>query len=323
VIARCWAALTCAALVAVGVVAGAPSALAAESIAVSIAPSSPHVRDMLVVTATVSGASMLPPSLTVTRMDRSGTSMFTATPTGTAGDYSGNDPMPAVWGTLTYTVDDPTSGSQGHASTYVNRLPTNLTIAASRRVVVTGHRVTVTAHLGSVTSNRAVTIYARPYARDRRVIGSGPVDPTSGDRSATYTVSRRTRFIAHFGGDQTYRPKTVHVVVLARAVVREHLRHYYATSGRYRIYHPGDSPELDARLWPNQQHVCLYFRAQYHSGGSWHNASLSPCVRTNADGRAAALLNNALRLPYRLRAEWRGNVVALASRGPWLRLRFR
>jgi hypothetical protein len=225
---------------------------------------------------------------------------------------------------VTYAVHATTGATSGDgsASTFVKRLPANLTISASRKLVATGHRVRVTAHLGSMTTNRRVTIYARPYDRDRQTIGSGVVD-ASGDLSATYLVSRRTRFIAAVGGDQTYRPATVSVVVRARAIIREKLRGYYATSGAYRVYHRGDSPELDARLWPNQVHVCLFFRAQYHSGGKWHNASLSPCVRTDVDGRAAALLHNARALPYRLRAEWHGSIVSVAHHGPWLRLRFR
>jgi hypothetical protein len=319
--ARVIGVLTAAAFVATGL-AVAPDAFAAETIVVTVTPPSPRVDDTLVVTAKVSGAT--PASLSVTRTDRhNNQTMFLAMPTANAGEYSAPDPGPPVWGHVSYVVKDVGTDVQGSASVVVSRLPTALSIKASRRIVMFRHGVRVTAHLGTTQTNRAVTIYARPYNRDRRTISSGNVDPTSGNRSAAFTVFRRTRFRAHFSGDDTYAPANAYVVVRARAVLRERLRHYYATSGGYRLYHPGASPELDARLWPNQQRVCLYFRAQYHSGGSWHNASLSPCVRTDADGLAAALLHNALALPYRLRAEWRGNHIAAACHGPWLRLRFR
>lgn len=323
-IARLSAALACAALAAAGIVAGAPAAIAAESIQVtSIVPSSPHVDDKVVLTATVTGATTPPASLTVTRTDRGGTqSVFNLTPTGTAGEYSGQDKLPAVWGKTTFLVQDSTF-SQTQVTVYVSRLATALSITSSRKIVRNGRTVRVTAHLGSPTTNRTLTIYAQPYLRDRKAIASGMVDATSSNLSTTYRMYRRTRFIVRFGGDAKYRPASRYVVVLARAVIREHLRGYFTTSGAYRIYHAGDSPELDARMFPNQYHVCLYFRAQYYSGGAWHNASLSPCVRTDAEGRAAALLNNALALPYRLRAEWRGNITAVAAHGPWLRLRFR
>jgi hypothetical protein len=313
--------LTAAAFVATGL-AVAPDAFAAEAIHVSVTPPSPRVDSTLTVTATVSEAT--PASLSVTRTDRNNNqTMFMATPTTKPGEYSATDPGPPVWGHVSYVVEDVATGVKGSASVEVSRIPTSLHIVASRSTVLYGHRVRLTAHLGSTFTNRAVTIYARPYGRDRSVIGSGDVDASSGDRSATYTMARRTLFRARFAGDDKYAPANAYVVVRARAVIGERLRGYYATSGAYRIYHRGHTPELDARLWPNQYHVCLYFRAQYYSNGRWHNASLSPCVRTASDGRAAALLNNALALPYRLRAEWRGNRVATGSHGRWLRLRFR
>lgn len=322
-IARCFAVLTSAVLLTSAAVASAPSALAAEGIVVNVTPSSPHVDDLLVVTATVSGATTPPPSLAVTRTNRDGTqSMFSLSPTGTSGDYSGQDPVPAMWGTTKYVVTDPTTNVTGQASVYVRRLNPRVSIAASKPSVTFGQTVRVTGHLGSATTTRTLTIYARPYELDRKRIARGPVD-AQGNLSVSYTMHRRTRFIASFAGDDRYYPTTAYVIVRARAVIHDHLSGFFDTSGGYRIYHSGDSPELDARMFPNLYHACLYFRAQYYSGGAWHRASVSPCVRTDAAGRAAALLNNALALPYRLRAEWRGSTTARAAHGPWRRLRFR
>ena len=322
-IARWFAVLTCGAFVTAGSVAVAPSALAAESIAVTVSPSSPHVDDLLVVSASVSGATTPPPSLAVTRTNRDGSqSMFSLSPTATSGDYSGQDPVPAMWGSTTYVVTDPTTNVTGQTSVYVRRLNPHVTITASKPSVTFGQTVRVTGHLGSATTTRTLTIYARPYQLDRKRIARGAVD-AQGNLSASYTMHRRTRFIVSFAGDDRYYPTSAYVIVRVRAVVHDHLSGYFATSGRYRIYHTGDSPELDARLFPNLYHVCLYFRAQYYSGGAWHRASVSPCVRTDAAGRAAALLNNALALPYRLRAEWHGSTTARAAHGPWRRLRFR
>lgn len=323
-IARWLTALACALTVSAGMVAAAPAALAAETIDVSVAPDPPHVDESVVITATVTGGT--PASLQVTRTDRDGQrTPFMATPTGTPGVYAGNDPLPAVQGTITYDVTDPadSTSTPGHASVHVQGLPTSLSIKASRSIVLFRHSVGLTAHLGTTFTNRSVSIYARPYDGVRTRIATGDVNATSGNLSATYTMHRRTRFIAEFAGDDKYAPASVYVIVRARAVLTERLRGYYSTSGAYRLYHPGDNPELDARLWPHQHRVCLYFRAQYRSGGSWHNASLSPCVRTDSEARAAAVLHNALSLPYRLRAEWRGNALAVANHGPWQHLRFR
>ena len=329
--ARLFAVLTSSIVAATGMVVAAPSASAAGDydVTVTLSPSSPHVDDNIVVSGVVTEAgtsnAVSGASVTIMRTDPSvSAAALPPTVTGSDGTYSVTDQMPAVRGTVTYAVQAAmaTFSGDGSASTYVHRIPTSLTIAAGRSIKLYGHGVKLTAHLGTTFTNRAVTITARPYDGDPRVIASGDVDATSGDKSATYTMRRRTRFTARFSGDDKYAPAAVYVVVRARAVLTERLRGYYASSNGYRIYHPGDSPELDARLWPHLHRVCLYFRAQYRSGGKWHNASLSPCVRTDGEARAAALLNNALSLPYRLRAEWRGNVLALANHGPWMHLRF-
>ena len=328
--ARWFAVVTSAVIAGAGLVATAPAASAADDydVTVTLSPS-PHVDDNIVVsgkvtekgsTNGVSGA-----AVTVTRTDPSVTgAALPLTTTGSDGSYTVTDPMPAVRGTVTYAVHAAmaTLSGDGSASTYVHRIPTTLTIEPGRTIKLFGRSVRVTAHLGTTFTNRAVTITARRYDGITRTISSGDVDATTGNRSATYIMRMRTRFTARFAGDDKYAPAAAYAVVRARAVLTERLRGYYASANGYRIYHPGDSPELDARLWPHLHRVCLYFRAQYHSGGRWHNASLSPCVRTDAEARAAALLNNALSLPYRLRTEWRGNVYALANHGPWLRLRF-
>jgi hypothetical protein len=321
--ARLLAVLACAAFVSGGFAVVAPEAMAAESISVSVTPSSPVVDDMITVNATVSGA--MPTSLTAYRTDRNGKqAMFTLAPTGTSGDYSGTDPLPAVWGTMTYVVSDDVNQVTGKASVYVTRHPTSLTITRARKVVSAGWQAHVTAHLGTTDTNRTVTIYARPYKRDRTEIRSGAVDPTTGKLSASYTMERRTRFIAHFTGDLKYRPATVSVVVLARAVVREHLRGGYATDGAYRLFHVTDNPVLAVHLIPELDGVCLRFRAERYYNGSWHLDAVG-CVRTDPNGRAIGVLtgDHHLNSPYRVRARWPGTYALLAKSGAWQRLEFR
>lgn len=312
----------CAAFVTAGFVVTAPVAVAAESIAVSITPSAPEVDDMLVVHATVSGASAPPASLQVTGTDAAKRQhAFTATLT-QSGDYAGTDPLPATWGRVTYHVAD-MGNATGTASIYVRRHVTSLTIKRQSRVVSAGHLARVTAHLGTTDTNRKVTIYARPYKRDRSQIKSGDVDATSGNLSASYTMSRRTRFIAHFTGDAKYRPAAAYVVVLARAVVHEHLRGGYATENGYRLFHVSDNPVLAVHLLPEMDGVCLQFRAERYFSGRWHKVAVG-CVRTDADGRAIGVLTGDHHDdPYRVRARWRGTFAVLGQAGAWQRLKFR
>ena len=312
----------CAAFVTAGFVVTAPVAVAAESISVSITPAAPEVDDMLVVHATVSGSATPPPSLQVTGTDAAHRQhAFTASLTQN-GDYTGTDPLPAVWGKVSYTVAD-MSNATGHASVYVRRHATSLRITRAAKVVSAGHLAHVTAHLGTTDTNRNVTIYARPYQRDRSQIRSGTVDPTSGNLAASYTMSRRTRFIAHFGGDAKYRPATAYVVVLARAVVHEHLRGGYATEGGYRLFHVTDNPVLAVHMIPELDGVCLQFRAERYYSGRWHKVAVG-CVRTDADGRAIGVLTGDHHDdPYRVRARWRGTFAVLGAAGAWQRLKFR
>jgi hypothetical protein len=318
---RLLALLGCAAFVTTGFVVTAPEAAAAESISVTITPSAPEVDATPVVHVTVSGAPMQP-TLSGMRTDPDGQHPFTLTPTSTPGEYTGQD-TPVVWGKATYVVTDTVNNVSGQMSVYVRRHLPSLTIKRQRGVVSAGHLAHVTAHLGTTDTNRKVTIYARPYQRDRTQIQSGDVDAMTGNLSASYTMMRRTRFIAHFGGDAKYRPASVYVVVLARAVIHEYLRGGYATENGYRLYHVTTNPVLAVHMLPELDGVCLQFRAERYYSGSWHKVAVG-CVRTDSSGRAIGVLTGDHHYdPYRVRARWRGTFAVLAKTGTWQRLKFR
>jgi hypothetical protein len=323
--ARLLALAGCAVVVSSGFAVVTPaSAAATETISVSLSPAAPEVDDMIVVHAAVSDATTPPTSLSVTGTDAAHRQhAFTAMPTQN-GDYAGTDPLPGVRGTVTYTVTDTMTGAQGQISVYVHRHLTSLRITRDRMVVPAGRLAKVTVHLGTTDSNRSVTIYARPYKRDIRQISSGDVDATSGNRSASYRMSRRTRFIARFAGDLKYRPARDYVVVLARAVVIEHLRGGYATDGAYRLFHGSANPVLGVHLLPELDGVCLRFRAERHYSGAWHLVAVG-CVRTDAEGRAIGVLtgDHHIDSPYRVRARWPGTYALLTKAGAWRYLKFR
>lgn len=327
-----WCAgVICATFVAVGMTA-TPVASAAGSDTVTVkvtASPSAHVGNHLTVSGSVTDSSTGTPAagaaLVITRTDeKTGTQEQLAATAGADGKYSVMDPQPAVWGTESYVVTVTADGSEGHGSLWINRYPTRVGISASRKVANAGRQVRITAHLGSPTNSRQLTIRARPYKREPTVIASDAVDPTSGDLSTTYTMQRRTRFSAHFKGDQKYRPRTVGIVVRARAVIREHLRGGYDTDGAYRLYHAAANPTLAVHMLPELDGVCLQFLAQRYFNGAWHRVAIG-CVRTDPDGRAIGVLtgDHHLNSPYRVRARWRGTVALLAKSGDWKRLKFR
>ena len=333
-IGRWMSALACAVLAAAGLVVAAPGALAAETYTVTVnvaASPSAHVGAKLTVSGSVtngSGTGVAAVTLSITRTDERTGAKETLPPTmtGADGSYSAPDPQPAVWGKESYdvTASDANGSGSGHGSLWISRYPTSLAITSSRAIQNAGRQVRVTAHLGSATTKRTVTIYARPYHRERTVIARDAVDPTSDELSVTYTMSRRTRFSASFSGDEKYRPKTVAVVVRARAVIHEHLRGGYATDGAYRLYHESANPVLAVHMLPELDGVCLQFRAQRYYNGAWHRVAIG-CVRTDAQGRAVGVLtgDHHLNQPYRVRARWAGTVAVLARAGAWQRLKFR
>jgi hypothetical protein len=317
------AALAAATTLRAGLALAAPAA-ADETISMQV--SGPRQVDQaLTVSGQVSGAGS-EVTVWLTRQEPSDSSpqLRSMQTTQNGGQFAFTD-TPDERGRTTYTVSVQPSGPSLGSTVTIDGLAPNLSVSTDRSTVPSGHRVRLTAHLALGPTNRHVTIYARPYHGSRTQVASGDVDATSGDLRASYLVTRRTTFTVHFGGDSRYDPATATRVVRARAVLIERLRGGYATAGSYRLYHRSDNPRLFVQLRPPLDHACLYFRAQHYYRQRWHTSALSSCVHTNAYGEAVGVLTgqHAAGEPYRLRAEWRGSRVALASNGSWLKVEFR
>jgi hypothetical protein len=271
-----------------------------------------------------------PMTVTVTRQDSQAPSTMVGSDTvGGPGEdlhYEIAD-TPSVRGATTYTVAVEMTTATAEKAVWVHGLTTTLGLHRSALIVPFGHIVRLTAHLGDTNiaepDKRRVTIYAKPIGRDKRKLTSDVVN-SDGNLSVKFTIHRRTTFTAVFAGDSRYAPASRAKLVRARAVVLETLKGSYGRSGGYRLFHPGTDPSLVASVLPRRRGVCLYFRAQRYSNGSWHNTAVSGCVSTDDRGTALGVLtgDHVVGRPYRLRAEWRGDRVALARNGAWLRLKF-
>ena len=306
------------------------AAAADPAVTVDVSPASPQVGDTVTLSGDVTGADGQPVAnapLTATRTDPAGDHPLTVDMADASGHYSFTD-VPPVHGDVTWTVTwRSPSGTDvsGSKTATVTRKPTSLSLAVSDATVLTGTTVDLTAHLDTATTDRTVSIYARPYGQQRELVKRDVVD-ASGDLHATYAVERGTTFIARFDGDATYAPATDrrHVSVVAR--VANHLVGGYDTASGFTLFHVGDDATVAAHLHPELPDVCLYFRAQRHYAGAWHTTAVSDCVRTGAQGKERSQLKGAnaqVDKPYRVRAEWRGGPGALPDKGHWLRLRFR
>ena len=318
-------AVLCAAVAVAAGVTAVPAAAAAESIDAHVTTARPMVDQQLTIEGDVTGAPMYPVQVAATREDSTGTTPtpVDSQPTDANGHFTLHDTPPAR-GHVTYHLSADTGAATTDVTTTVAGKQTELSIHVSPSPADADTGVHVVAHLGSPTTNRVVTIYARPYQRSRTQIDSGPVD-ANGDRAASRTVHRRTTFIAVFSGDSAYEPARTSVTLRVRAVIREHLKGGYANSGGRRLYHQAKNPRLLAHVLPEHKYACVRFRAQHRSHGRWVRSAVSPCADTDKYGEVIGTLggHHIVGVPYRIRAEWHGTKAVSGRRGEWVRLEFR
>ena len=283
------------------------------------------VGEPLEIDGQVTGASSSPSSVTVTRDDSSGQNQPVGMPVMTQpdGTFSVTDNPPAR-GSVTYHLSADAAAATTDVSTTVAGKPTDLSIRVRPSPANAESSVRVTAHLGSATTNRELTIYARPYRKPREQIDRGPVN-ANGDLTADRTVRRRTTFTAVFAGDSAYAPATVRRTLKVRAVLDEVLKGGFRTAGDTRLYHENDNPSVAVHMLPERKGACLHFRAQHRAHGEWVRSAVSPCVHTDGTGRAIGVLtgHHIVGTPYRLRAEWDGTTAVARRNGAWLHLEFR
>lgn len=302
------------------------SSLPASTVSVS-APAKISIGHSVTISGSLTSTTPLadPVSLTVTREDAAGTHALPPVTTDQTGAFSFKD-TPKDGGSVTYSVayggDTAHRPAKAQATVNVARVPTTVALITDHSRYGYKAKVHLTAHLGKTDNNRVVSIYATPHGESRRLVKRGNVN-VHRNLSAAVTVTRNTKFTAVFSGDHRYAPASRARTVKSHARVLETLEGGQGDSGGYRIYDSGSSPVLDAMLQPLQVNVCVYFRAQRFFSGSWH-AVATKCFRTTSQGDVAAILRgtHVVGEPYRIRAEFRGNSVALARDGRWLRFKF-
>jgi len=307
---------------------GSAAGAASEAITAHVTTAHPVVGQTLTIQGQVTGASTAMSTVTVTRDDSSasGTPVGMPVMTDDQGNFTVSD-TPPVRGTVTYHLSADGGAATTDVQAQVAGKPTALSISATPTTADAGSNVHVTAHLGSPTTERTVTLYAKPYQQSRQQFASGAVD-ANGDRAADHKVDRRTTFIATFAGDSVYAPANAIVTVSVRGVIDAQLRGGYGNRDGYRLYRRSASVNVFIHLQPEYKGACIVMRAQRRSSGAWHNAAVSGCgsdaIRTNADGEVIAQLQppHVSGVPYRLRAEFRGGNGVAADAGTWLRLRF-
>ena len=253
------------------VLLGGTTALAAtmaEAMTAHVTTAHPMVGQPLDIAGQVTGASSYPVTVTATRDDSTGS----GTPVGmpVMSDAQGNftvEDTPPARGSVTYHLSADAGAAATDVATQVAGKPTDLSIVAKPSTAEANTSVQVTAHLASPTTDRTVTLDAQPYQRSRQQFDSGAVD-ANGNRTAGYTVQRRTTFIATFAGDTAYAPASSVVTVKVRAVVNAQLQGGYGSRHGYRLYHRGADVNVLIHLQPEYKGACIVMRAQRKSGAA-------------------------------------------------------
>jgi hypothetical protein len=200
--------------------------------------------------------------------------------------------------------------------------PITLTVAASPSVGTYGKQVSVIAHLPwfADTDLDAVSIFKTPYGGTTSLLSTGDVD-TAGNLSVGMIAKRRTVLFATWAGDGM-RPalQGPKFVLFVRVITRGRLSGYYGTSGGDRLYHRSSRVRYIASVEPKHVGKKVFFQIQERTrSGIWKMVA-SRSGKIGSDGTLRVLITTdslRLRTPYRMRANFRGDVDHLGDVAPW------
>ncbi|WP_460847560.1 NHL repeat-containing protein [Nocardioides ultimimeridianus] len=185
-----------------------------------------------------------------------------------------------------------------------------LTLTASRTVFSYGSSGTFTAHLGAST-NRTVSIWADPAGTaPNHLLASGTVD-SSGNLSASMTMTRNTKVTAVFAGGGLENPRTVALTVGTRVKIATRTTGYFRTTSigghRYLVFHHTVSPKTVTTMtaYPGRK-----MQAHFdYSTGSWRTGPTS-YWRLSSTGKVTLYLN---RVPTGVRIRLRSSYISGTS----------
>jgi hypothetical protein len=202
--------------------------------------------------------------------------------TAASGDFSipASEPL-AEGGTYTFTAsyagDSGHAGSTATATVTVPKLVTTLTLNGTSKTLVYGHSLTLTAHLAGAPEGM-VTI-TRDVSGVKSVAASGPVN-SAGNLVFAAHPRQNTAYTATYTGDLAHAASTSKVwSVTVSPILITTLSPWYATSGRYRLYHyhrscPSsgkDCPVYTIKFKPSNPRHTVYAVIQVAVSGKWKN----------------------------------------------------
>lgn len=250
------------------------------------------------------------------------------------GSFSFTD-VPSAGGTVTYKVSyagdaqhEPVSVS---ANVNVPRAAVVLTLNNNGASYNYGTKVTFTAHLGATYRNRTVAIWAKAAGagQQNRLLRSATVN-SSGNLTATVSVTRNTAVTAVYAGDDRTSAKSVSSLVGSRVQDSTAVSGAYRTgnigSTSYHWVHKSTSPVLTTAMtyYPGRAER---LDVQVLVNGHWYSGD-SEYFKLGTSGRCAVSMGTPGRagVQARVRSDYiyggSGDNVNVTTYGPWVYLYF-
>jgi YVTN family beta-propeller protein len=189
----------------------------------------------------------------------------------------------------------------------VLKLPTTLSISASRTVVSYNSTVHLTIRLGTTATSRTVQVYAHDLSKPRAALLRKASIGRNKTLAISYRASHTTEFSVVFAGDAQYAARTVTRTVTVKVNVSEHLSGYYGTRGKYHLFSSGSALYAHAAVSPNKRGQCVMFEVQEYFQGSWQEVNDFNCIKLSSSSNVTGKfgLSQADRgVPYRIRADF-------------------
>lgn len=200
------------------------------------------------------------------------------------------------------------------------RLPyADLRLGTDDRSIGYGAKVTATIMLRGA-EGRKVSLLA-DSGSSRRTIATGMVN-SSGVLRVPVRLTRNTRLVASYAGDDSVGPTEASVPVAVAARLTPSAGNSYGRAGRHHLVHHQKDPVLRVRLSTPDDHRCIAFDYQGRDGRRWFPAGGVRCVKTDDRGRAGLRLTGVPQgRDVRMRARFKGSPVNGASRTAWVYFR--
>jgi dipeptidyl aminopeptidase/acylaminoacyl peptidase len=192
----------------------------------------------------------------------------------------------------------------------------SVALTRSAAVVRFGKQVTLSAHLFwfDSTTNDILSLFAIPIGGTKNFIAD--LDVSEDNLAAIATrPTKKTNYVAEWSGDESHGAGTNSIIVLVRALTKTKLSGFYATSGRYKLFHAGRSVTQTGTVIPNHAGSRLEFVAERRVNSRWRSFA-SARFRIQKNGSVTASI-----VPppgrYRVRNRFEGDGDHVGSSSTW------